>query len=99
MGEIAGFILRNPSLEIADTPLKQWVAWDSSMPLPVYAACMAVGGWGGGIEMAACARLKGVDIRVYEASGGSWRLISEFIGSTEDDEKPPEKILLVAYQG
>lgn len=99
--EIAMFIMKNPSLEIADTPLRQWVAWDSSMPVPIYAASMAVGGWGGGIEMAACARLKGVDIRVYAASGGAWRLISEFLGrsDSETEQNQAKRTVLVAYQG
>lgn len=95
--EIATYILRNPSLEIADTPLQDWVAWDSGLPLTVYAAKMAVSGWGGGIEMAACARLKGVDVHVYEASQGCWSLISAFQG--QPDGKEAEHTVRVAYQG
>jgi len=95
--EIAGFILRNPSLEIADTPLQDWVSWDSGMPVTVYAAKMSVTGWGGGVEMAACARLKGVDVHVYEASRGSWRLISAFPGHASGKEAT--HTVRVAYQG
>lgn len=91
------YIMLNPSAEIADTPLRDWVSWDSSLPVPIYAARMAVGGWGGGIEMAACARLKSVDVHVYEASGGAWRLISAFRGNA--DGKPAKKTVRVAYQG
>ena len=36
--------------------------------LTSYAARMARGGWGGGIEMAACAHLKRVNVWVYEAN-------------------------------
>ena len=36
--------------------------------LTSYAARMARGGWGGGIEMAACAHLKHVNVWVYEAN-------------------------------
>jgi hypothetical protein len=41
---------------------------------------MRVGGWGGGIEMAACSVLKGVNIHVYEAKklGNSYKRISCF---------------------
>jgi len=95
--EIAGFIGLNPSLTIADAALQDWVYWDSSLPVSVYAARIAVGGWGGGIEMAAFARLKGVDVKVYEASNGAWRLIAAFQGNV--DGKPTEKIVRVAYQG
>jgi len=95
--EIASYILRNPSLEIADTPLQDWVSWDSGLPLAVYAAKMGVTGWGGGIEMAACARLKGVDVHVYEASQGAWRLISAFPGSASG--KQVQNTVRVAYQG
>ena len=27
--ELASFVLKHPDLEIADDPLKDWVAWDS----------------------------------------------------------------------
>ena len=42
---------------------------------------MARGGWGGGIEMAACAHLKRVNVWVYEANkkqGGGFERISCF---------------------
>lgn len=91
------YIMLNPSAEIADTPLRDWVSWDSSLPVPVYAARMAVGGWGGGIEMAAFARLKGVDVHVYEATGGAWRLISAFRGN--EDGKKSKRTVRVVYQG
>lgn len=41
--------------------------WDSGQSVKDYAAAMAVSGWGGGIEIAACSKLYKVNIHVYEA--------------------------------
>jgi len=107
--EIADWIAANPRLEIAETPVSDWVRWDSSWcvaqspttalhlhlyhpyhstrsppmsnalrvlytrsprlggsracsSVATYARRMRVSGWGGGIEMAACSLLKGVNI-------------------------------------
>mmetsp|Transcript_10816 Transcript_10816/g.24481 ORF Transcript_10816/g.24481 Transcript_10816/m.24481 type:complete len:230 (-) Transcript_10816:124-813(-) len=102
--EIAMYIMRNPSLEVAETPLKEWIAWDCGLPAALYAARMAVGGtWGGAIEMAACARLKSVDIDVYELSSGMWQLIASFAGGPVTASSAvtggPRKKVRVAYQG
>ena len=40
--EIANFIASNPNLEIADTPLYDWVKWDSGTSVQTYASRMAV---------------------------------------------------------
>lgn len=60
--EIANFVSRNPNLEIAETPLHEWVKWDSGKSVANYANSISVGGWGGGIEMAACSLLKKVNV-------------------------------------
>ena len=56
--EIANFIAKNPDLEIAGDPLKDWIAWDGGGTVSSYTRKMANphGPWGGGIEMAACSR-------------------------------------------
>ena len=36
----------------ADSPLRDWVKWDSNSTVRSYTGKMAVRGWGGGIEMA-----------------------------------------------
>jgi hypothetical protein len=56
--EIANFIAKNPDLEIAGDPLKDWIAWDGGGSVSSYTRKMASpnGPWGGGIEMAACSR-------------------------------------------
>jgi hypothetical protein len=68
--EIAAFIESNPSLKIADAPISDWVRWDSQQSVGAYCSRMAHAGWGGGIEMAACALLKRVNVHVYERKSG-----------------------------
>lgn len=69
--EVANFIANNPMLEIAETPLKDWIQWDSRRTVQQYAQRMAIGGWGGGIECAACSRLMQVNVHIYEREKGS----------------------------
>lgn len=68
---------------MADTPLKDWVYWDSGSNPAAYARRMSTGGWGGAIEMAACALLKRCTVHVYERCRGGFKRISEFGGSGE----------------
>ncbi len=68
--EIASFIAKNPSLKIADSPLSDWIKWESNSSVKSYAARMSRGGWGGGIEMAAFSRLYKVNVHVYERKSG-----------------------------
>lgn len=61
--ELADWVEEHPDELIADTPVRDWVKWDTDgSSVRSYARRMAVGGWGGGIEMAACARLKRVNV-------------------------------------
>jgi hypothetical protein len=76
--EIAQYIERNPGIEVAETPLADWVKWDSGQSASGYARRMAGGGWGGAIEMAACALLKGCSVHVYERYGSRFKRISTF---------------------
>eukprot|EP00927_Polykrikos_kofoidii_P032029 TRINITY_DN27402_c0_g1_i1.p1 TRINITY_DN27402_c0_g1~~TRINITY_DN27402_c0_g1_i1.p1 ORF type:complete len:664 (+),score=117.76 TRINITY_DN27402_c0_g1_i1:120-2111(+) len=64
--ELARFVKNNPQLKIAGDTLEEWVRWDANTSCNAYARRMAVGGWGGGIELAACSRLKRVNVHVYE---------------------------------
>ena len=66
--ELAQWVATNSQRKIAETPLAMWVKWDSGQTAQSYGARMARGGWGGGIEMAACAHLKRVNVWVYEAN-------------------------------
>jgi len=93
--QIARFIEMNPDLEIADSPLKDWIKWDSGMSVADYCAKISQGSqWGGGIEMAAVAELKKVHVLVYEQVGNnssSFKRIGAF-GS------PKWKAVRILYQ-
>lgn len=84
----------NGNLEIADTPLKDWIKWDSQTSVSQYASRMAETGWGGGIEMAACSHLKRINVHVYErGTYGSYKRISCF------DVDGARKTAHVLYRG
>lgn len=96
--QIGAFIASNPSLEIAETPLRDWVKWDSRSSVSTYASRISRSGWGGGIEMAACSRMQKVNVHVYETerrllSGGGFRRISCF------DCPGARKTIHVLYRG
>lgn len=93
--QLAGFIEQNPELDIAGDSIEEWVRWDSNSSAFSYARKMASSGWGGGLEMAACSHLKGVDIHVYERSGAGFKRISCFDCPTRDKSQ----IVNVLYQG
>uniref|UniRef100_A0A7S2ASN9 Ubiquitin thioesterase OTU n=1 Tax=Octactis speculum TaxID=3111310 RepID=A0A7S2ASN9_9STRA len=75
---ISSFVASKPSLLISDTPLKEWVRWDAGCSIKTYTARMSRAGWGGGIEMAACSRLKAVNIHVFERVRTGYKRISCF---------------------
>jgi hypothetical protein len=56
--EICAFIQQNPHLKICDTPLSDWVKWDSGATVAEYARHMSRGSWGGGIEMACVSQVR-----------------------------------------
>lgn len=94
---ISSFIHKNPHYEISETPLSDWVKWDTNMSPGQYAQSIAGGGWGGGIEMAIVSCLKGVNIHVYERKQPmGFKRISAF-----DHPQAPEKrrIVRVLYCG
>jgi len=77
--EIAQFVQTKPNYKISDTPVRDWVKWDAGCSVQTYCSRMSRGGWGGGIEMAACSRLKTVNVHVYERSRkGGYKRISCF---------------------
>jgi len=93
--ELANFIETNPGVEIAGDTIEEWVRWDADTSVTTYARRMAVGGWGGGIEMAACSLLKKVNVHVYERRWfGGFRRISCF-----DCPEVTERSIHVLYQG
>mmetsp|Transcript_116850 Transcript_116850/g.330596 ORF Transcript_116850/g.330596 Transcript_116850/m.330596 type:complete len:426 (-) Transcript_116850:120-1397(-) len=78
--EISDFIALNPDLAIAGTALKDWVKFDSGGGVDAYAADVAGGTWGGGIELEVFVRLKSVTVHVYEGCPGGYRRICVFDG-------------------
>lgn len=94
--ELAEFINRNANLEIAGDTIEEWVKWDSRSSVHSYASRMSVSGWGGGIEMAACSRLKNVNIHVYQAKGNGYHRISCFDAPSGNSNT---KTIHVCYQG
>ncbi|KAJ8598948.1 hypothetical protein CTAYLR_009645 [Chrysophaeum taylorii] len=91
--DIATFIRENPDLKIADTPLRDWIKWESRASVATYASRMAHAGWGGAIEMAAASELSNVSIEVYEPCATGFRRISLF-------HKPHAKTTVrVCYRG
>lgn len=93
---IANFIEENPDFEVVGTKIGSWIEWDSNNTVAEYVSRLSCGSfWGGGIEMAACAHLFGVDIAVYEEDwGGSYRRISGFLSDVE-----PNGAVLLLYSG
>lgn len=95
--QIATFIAVNPNLEIADSPLKEWVLWDSGTNVSAYCRRMTTGTvWGGGIEMAACSRLKKVNVYVYQQIGSGFKRISSFVFGPSPGQV---KVVRVLYGG
>ena len=72
---IARYIALNAGTLIADSPLSDWIQWESGMTCAMYARRMGGPGaaWGGGIEMAAFSRLENVNVHVYERTRRSSR--------------------------
>jgi hypothetical protein len=93
---LASFIEAHPKLEIAGDTIEEWVRWDANSSVSTYSKSMAVRGWGGGVEMACCSILKGVNVHVYENDGHArYRRISCF--DAPGSEK--KKTIHVLYQG
>lgn len=93
-GQLASFIAQHPNLEIAGDTLEEWVKWDTNSNARTYASRMARGGWGGGIEMAACSLLKNVNVHVFERGSSGFKRISCF-----DYPGHASKTIYVLYQG
>ena len=104
--EIAEFIEAHATLEIADSPLQDWVRWDAEMSVPAYCRRMRAGdAWGGGIEMAAASHLKHARVLVYESEpGGGFRRIGTFdppsgAGGVLAAVTGKQKEVRIVYQG
>ena len=91
--EICQFIIKNPNFKISDTPLSDWVKWDSGSNCRDYASRMSRGAWGGGIEMSVAAHIKGVNLHVYEQCRVGYKRISAFDHPTSPENRPIVRVL------
>lgn len=91
--EIARFIYDNPDMEISGLALKEWIRLDSGRSTKRYAAKIATGAEGGGIELEIFSKLKGRNVRVYERCSGGYRKITSFDGATSKDNPGTVNIL------
>ena len=87
------WLARHEDLKIADTPVRDWVLWDANQAVPAYVGRMRVGGWGGGIEMAAFSELKGCNVEVYEQCSAGFKRISLF------EKSGAARTVRVCYRG
>ena len=99
-GKLMDWLLDHEDDKIAETPVKDWVKWDSGCSVPAYAKKMRIHGWGGGIEMAAFAHLFNVEVHVYEKQGKKvhdypYKRISRFARepTTKDDSTDVVNVL------
>ena len=98
--EVAAFIGSHAATEISATPLHEWVWWDAGTSISAYVRRMASGGtWGGGIELAAFALMRGVHVHVFEATreAGLFKRIGYFPPSAAD--APIARPIHVLYRG
>jgi hypothetical protein len=94
--DICSFINHNPNLLISDTPLKDWVKWDTGTSVSDYVRKMSRGSWGGGIEMACLSQMKQVNVHVYERVSTGYKRISAFDYLPDAKSRP---IIRVLYCG
>ncbi|KAL1496293.1 hypothetical protein AB1Y20_016255 [Prymnesium parvum] len=93
---LARWVESNGETKLAHTPLSLWVKWDSGLSLRQYSSRMSHSGWGGGIEMAACARVMRVNVWVYERRPHGFERISAFDAA---GGAGAEQTVHVLYQG
>lgn len=76
---ICSFMEKNPGLDIAGTPLAEWIQMLGGGNIAQYARKMAKGAeWGGAPEIAACAHMSGINIHVYQRQGAGFELTVPF---------------------
>ena len=95
--EICAYIQQHPQTPICETPLSDWVKWDSGVSCTEYALKMKNGAWGGGIEMACMSALKLCNVHVYESFRlGGYKRISAFDHPVNPELKRTVRVL---YRG
>ena len=90
-------ILANPQMELAGSSIEEWVRRDASMDVHEYANRMALGAWGGGLELAVCAAVLGMAVRVFSPVAGSVKVRLVAVFGMEDPMG--ERTVAVLYVG
>ena len=82
---IVAVMLKNPQLEVAGASIAEWVRRDSGLSVEEYAARLAGGAWGGGIELAVYAATEKVEVRVFTPTEvhEKVRLVAAFGGQVD----------------
>ena len=96
--QIGSFMQAHPELLISDSPLREWVRWDSGTSMQAYVRKIMHGNaWGGGIEMAVFAIMKRVSVHVYQTTwDGAFLRISRFPAPGGGDNN---RVVRVLYRG
>lgn len=77
--QIVNFILTQPSTQIASTTVKDWIKMTAGKSPHAYTKELACqGAWGGALELAIAARIKCINIDVYERCGTKYRCVTTF---------------------
>jgi len=96
--KICEFMQDHPELDISGTSLTDWLQMSAQCAVPEYCKRMArAGEWGGAPELAVCARMKGVNVHVYQPAGSGFELVAPFYGN--EDGTPSNRTVTVVYVG
>jgi len=91
--QVAEVIEDEPSLKIANTSVGEWVAMSTGKSPQAHAHELYRGDvWGGALELAVAAKVKGVNIHVYEQCPGGFHCITAF------NEPTAKRTVNVVYQ-
>jgi len=91
--KICEFMTANPDIEVGENTLEEWVKYENGSSVRAYVRSMEGSSWGGGIEMAAFAKMNNVNVHVYESHKGAYKRISAF------ESSGGSKTISVLYQG
>jgi len=78
--QLAAWVEANGETRVAGTKLEDWVRLERGVTIQEYVKAIRVGGWGGSVELVACARWWGMHVWVYVAGEGGvgFERVAEF---------------------
>ena len=98
--ELENYISENCNEKISGNAISDWVLWDSKSSVTAYTDRMRHGSdWGGAIEIAVCARIKNIEVHIYERKDNNFQLISKFEPCFSNYAKIERKFVSVVYGG